>query len=64
MSLNARKIRLIMELRRSGVTDTAVLAAMEKIPREAFVPEAFRDRSYDPRSGTFLSNDGMRKPCP
>ena len=21
-------------------------------------------RSYDPRSGTFLSNDGMRKPCP
>ena len=21
-------------------------------------------RSYDPRSGTFLSNDGYRKPCP
>jgi hypothetical protein len=21
-------------------------------------------RSYDPRSGTFLSLDGMRKPCP
>ena len=25
---------------------------------------ARRYRSYDPRSGTFLSNDGMRKPCP
>lgn len=61
MSLHARKIRLIMELRRSGVTDTAVLAAMERIPREAFVPGAFRDRSYDPRTlpigcGQTLSN--------
>lgn len=25
---------------------------------------ARRYRSYDPRSMTFLSNDGMRKPCP
>jgi protein-L-isoaspartate(D-aspartate) O-methyltransferase len=61
VSLHSRKIRLIMELRRSGVTDTAVLAAMERIPREAFVPDAFRDRSYDPRTlpigcGQTLSN--------
>jgi protein-L-isoaspartate(D-aspartate) O-methyltransferase len=61
VSLQSRKIRLIMELRRSGVTDTTVLAAMERIPREAFVPEAFRDRSYDPRTlpigcGQTLSN--------
>ena len=50
MSPNSRKIRLIMELRRSGVTDTAVLAALERIQREDFVPEAFRDRAYDPRT--------------
>jgi protein-L-isoaspartate(D-aspartate) O-methyltransferase len=50
MSLHARKIRLIMELRRSGVTDTDVLAAMERVPREAFVPEPFADRSYDSRT--------------
>ncbi|HXV25228.1 MAG TPA: protein-L-isoaspartate(D-aspartate) O-methyltransferase [Alphaproteobacteria bacterium] len=61
MSLHSRKIRLIMELRHSGVTDTATLAAMERIPREAFVPGAFRDRSYDPRTlpigcGQTLSN--------
>ena len=43
MSPNSRKIRLIMELRRSGVTDTAVLAALERIQREDFVPEAFSD---------------------
>jgi protein-L-isoaspartate(D-aspartate) O-methyltransferase len=61
VNLHSRKIRLIMELRRSGVTDIAVLAAMERIPREAFVPDAFRDRSYDPRTlpigcGQTLSN--------
>lgn len=50
MSLAARKIRLIMALRRSGVTDTAVLAAMERIPREAFVPEAFHDQAYEDKA--------------
>jgi protein-L-isoaspartate(D-aspartate) O-methyltransferase len=43
----ARKIRLIMELRRSGVVDTRVLSAMERIPREIFVPEPFRDRAHE-----------------
>jgi protein-L-isoaspartate(D-aspartate) O-methyltransferase len=43
----ARKIRLIMELRRLGVTDTRVLAAMERIPREQFVPEPFLDQAYE-----------------
>ena len=50
MSLAARKIRLIMMLRQSGVTDTAVLAAIERIPREAFVPEPFQDQSYENRT--------------
>jgi protein-L-isoaspartate(D-aspartate) O-methyltransferase len=50
MSLAARKIRLIMALRRSGVTDTAVLAAMERIPREDFVPEAFHDQAYEDKA--------------
>ncbi len=50
MSLAARKIRLIMALRRSGVTDTAVLAAVERIPRESFVPEAFHDQAYEDKA--------------
>ena len=50
VSLAARKIRLIMALRRSGVTDTAVLAAIERIPREAFVPEAFHDQAYEDKA--------------
>ena len=47
MSGAARKIRLVMELRRSGVTDTRVLSALERIPRDIFVPEAFRDQAYE-----------------
>jgi len=30
-----------------GVQDTAVLAAMRKVPREEFVPELWRSRAYD-----------------
>ena len=47
MTPESRKIRLILELRRGGITDTRVLAAMERMPREVFVPEAFADKAYD-----------------
>src|SRR5262249_31387071 len=50
VSLAARKIRLIMALRRSGIADTAVLAAMERIPREDFIPEAFHDQAYEDKA--------------
>ncbi len=50
MSLEARKIRLIMELRQSGISDTAVLSAIERIPREVFVPEPFQDQAYENRT--------------
>jgi len=35
------------QLRRRGVGDERVLAAMERVPRELFVPEAIRERAYD-----------------
>jgi protein-L-isoaspartate(D-aspartate) O-methyltransferase len=47
MTLEARKIRLVMELRQAGISNTAVLSAIERIPREAFVPEPFQDRAYE-----------------
>ena len=47
MTHEAAKIRLIMELRRQGITDTRVLGAIERVPREAFLPRAFRDRAYE-----------------
>ncbi len=47
MTHEAAKIRLIMELRRQGIADTKVLGAIERVPREAFLPRAFRDRAYE-----------------
>jgi protein-L-isoaspartate(D-aspartate) O-methyltransferase len=43
----AARIQLIMELRQSGINDTAVLSAIERTSREAFVPTAFADRAYE-----------------
>lgn len=43
----ARAIRLLMNLRRNGVTDTAVLSTIERMPREYFVPDNFNDKAYD-----------------
>ena len=45
--VDVRKIRLILELRESGISDTKVLSAIEKIPRENFVPNAFRNQAYE-----------------
>lgn len=41
------KMELILSLRRAGVTDRDVVSAMERTPREIFVPEVFRDHSYE-----------------
>src|SRR5215469_6345065 len=42
-----RMARLILALRSQGVTDPKVLAAVEKTPRDLFVPELFQDRSWE-----------------
>lgn len=45
-----RMIQLVMTLRGGGVTDSKVLAAIERTPRELFVPERFEDHAYDDRA--------------
>ncbi len=47
MSYEAHKIRLIMDLRRQGISDNDVLSAIERVPREMFVPEAMRAEAYE-----------------
>ncbi len=47
MTLELQRIRLIMELRSHGINDTAVLAAVERVPREMFVPPSFHDQAYE-----------------
>lgn len=41
------KIRLVMSLRTAGIQDTAVLSAIERVPREHFIPEAMMDQAYE-----------------
>ncbi|WP_374305433.1 protein-L-isoaspartate(D-aspartate) O-methyltransferase [Ferrovibrio sp.] len=47
MTVDPRVIQLIMELRRQGVADTRVLAAVERVPRERFVADQFLKHAYD-----------------
>jgi protein-L-isoaspartate(D-aspartate) O-methyltransferase len=42
-----KKLRLLMELRRAGIGDARVLGAIEKTPREVFVPASFEDQAYE-----------------
>ena len=41
------KAQLTMTLRGLGIIDSAVLSAMEKVPREDFVPTALRQHAYE-----------------
>ncbi|WP_417482595.1 protein-L-isoaspartate(D-aspartate) O-methyltransferase [Maricaulis sp.] len=45
-----RMIQLVMALRGGGVTDARVLAAIERTPRDLFVPERFGDQAFDDRA--------------
>ncbi len=42
-----RLARLVLVLRSQGVTDPAVLSAIEKTPRDLFTPDLFRDRAWE-----------------
>jgi len=44
---DTRLARLVLSLRSQGVTDPAVLAAIEKTPRDLFTPDLFRERSWE-----------------
>lgn len=42
-----KKLTLLAELRRDGITGERVLKAVESVPRELFVPPTFQDRAYE-----------------
>ena len=42
-----RLAALVLSLREAGVTDPAVLKAIEGTPRDLFTPELFRDRAFE-----------------
>jgi protein-L-isoaspartate(D-aspartate) O-methyltransferase len=46
LDTDPRLIRLIMALRNQGIKDTAVLAAIERVPRALFINPALASRAY------------------
>jgi protein-L-isoaspartate(D-aspartate) O-methyltransferase len=44
---DTRLAKLVLGLRSQGVTDPAVLAAIEKTPRDLFTPDLFKERSWE-----------------
>lgn len=49
MNLTEQQMQFILTLRSNGVSDPAVLSAMEATPREAFLEGIFKERAYEDR---------------
>jgi protein-L-isoaspartate(D-aspartate) O-methyltransferase len=45
--LQRQRAQLLRRLKKRGISHERVLAALDAIPRERFVPEPWRDRAYD-----------------
>ena len=60
--LDVRKIRLILELRESGIVDSKVLSAIEKIPRENFIPDNFSNQAYENIALPIAENQTISQP--
>ena len=41
-----REQMVVRQLERRGVSDPEVLAAMRRVPRHRFIPDALRDEAY------------------
>ena len=59
-----RDLELMVEhqLRARDVGDARVLAAMERVPRERFVPEELRDRAYDDAALRLAGGQSISQP--
>ena len=60
--LDVRKIRLTLELRESGISNSNVLSAIEKTPREIFIPENFRNQAYENIALPIAENQTISQP--
>ena len=59
---NNQKAQLTMTLRGMGITDFGVLSAMEKIPRQDFVPAALSQHAYENASLPIAMDQTISQP--
>jgi len=50
MEPDTRIVELVMALRRAGVTDREVLNAIERTPRDLFVPREFQEHAFEDKA--------------
>lgn len=60
--LEATKEQLLLELRRKGINDSAVLQAIAGVPREKFVHPAFVQKAYQDTSLPIGNNQTISQP--
>ena len=58
----SERIRMLMKLRNSGINNVEVLSAMESIPRELFVEDAFLEHAYDDTALPIPSGQTISQP--
>ena len=56
------RANLIMQLRSQSITDKSILSAVEKVPREKFVPESLRQHAYENASLPIACNQTISPP--
>ena len=62
--LAARQEMVRQQIARRGLKDPQVLAAMESVPRERFVPEGYRDGAFEDLAGNDLDGEPAAFPLP
>ena len=50
MPYNTKRKKMIQRLQKAGITDKRVLEAMDKVPREKFVPQGMEFQAYDEKA--------------
>lgn len=58
----AEKAQLIMQLRAQSIRNADVLSALEKVPREAFLPQALRKHAYEDASLPIAGGQTISQP--
>jgi protein-L-isoaspartate(D-aspartate) O-methyltransferase len=62
MEREQERAQLILTLRRNGVTDPHVLDALERTPREMFVPDYFQAHAYEDSALPIASGQTISQP--
>ncbi|MBT05567.1 MAG: protein-L-isoaspartate O-methyltransferase [Rhodospirillaceae bacterium] len=62
MSKMTDTARLLLSIRKEGITDQRILTAFEAIPRHLFVPKVFSDQAYDDVSVPIACDQTVSQP--